>query len=137
MARIALDAMGGDFAPQATVAGALLALAELDPAHSIQLVGQTAVVEAHLRDLLDGDFAAAAIHRDRLSIVDATEVIEEAAIRREIAVADSLKPRGRAVRSWCLAFISWLDAVASRVGRRRFAGRPCRGGLPAFPGLRR
>src|SRR5258705_3347397 len=68
--------MGGDFAPQATVAGALLALAELDPVHSIQLVGQTAVVEAHLRDLLDGDFAAAAIHRDRLSIVDAAEVIE-------------------------------------------------------------
>ena len=34
MARIALDAMGGDFAPQATVAGALLALAELDPAHT-------------------------------------------------------------------------------------------------------
>jgi glycerol-3-phosphate acyltransferase PlsX len=76
LARIALDAMGGDFAPQATVAGALLALAELDPAHSIQLVGQTAVVEAQLRDLLDGDFAASAIHRDRLSIVDAADVIE-------------------------------------------------------------
>jgi glycerol-3-phosphate acyltransferase PlsX len=45
LARIALDAMGGDFAPRATVAGALLAIAELDPAHSIQLVGQTAVVE--------------------------------------------------------------------------------------------
>ena len=30
MARIALDAMGGDFAPQATIAGALQALAELD-----------------------------------------------------------------------------------------------------------
>jgi glycerol-3-phosphate acyltransferase PlsX len=76
LARIALDAMGGDFAPQATVAGALLALAELDPAHSIQLVGQTAVVEAQLRDLLDGEFAASAIHRDRLSIVDAADVIE-------------------------------------------------------------
>ena len=76
MARIALDAMGGDFAPQATVAGALLALAELDPAHSIQLVGQTAVVEAQLRALLDGDFAAHAIHRDRLSIVEAPDVIE-------------------------------------------------------------
>jgi glycerol-3-phosphate acyltransferase PlsX len=76
LARIALDAMGGDFAPQATVAGALLALAELDPAHSIQLVGQTAVVEAQLRDLLDGEFAASAMHRDRLSIVDAAEVIE-------------------------------------------------------------
>jgi glycerol-3-phosphate acyltransferase PlsX len=76
LARIALDAMGGDFAPQATVAGALLALAELDPAHSIQLVGQTAVVEAQLRALFDGDFAAHARHRHRLSIVEAPEVIE-------------------------------------------------------------
>ncbi len=77
MARIALDAMGGDFAPRATVAGALLALAELDPAHSIQLVGQTAVVEAQLRALLDsGEFGVADSHRDRLSLVEAPEVIE-------------------------------------------------------------
>ena len=76
MARIALDAMGGDFAPHATVAGALLALAELDPAHSIQLVGQTAVVEAQLRDLLNGELSALAVHRDRLSIVEAPDVIE-------------------------------------------------------------
>ena len=76
MARIALDAMGGDFAPQATVAGALLALAELDPAHTIQLVGQTAVVEAQLRALLEGEMAASAVHRDRLSIIEAPEVIE-------------------------------------------------------------
>jgi phosphate acyltransferase len=76
LARIALDAMGGDFAPQATVAGALLALAELDPAHSIQLVGQTAVVEAQLRGLLDGDFAALAHQRGRISVVEAPDVIE-------------------------------------------------------------
>jgi phosphate acyltransferase len=76
LARIALDAMGGDFAPQATVAGALLALAELDPAHTIQLVGQSAVVEAQLRAFLDGEFAASAIHRDRLSIVEAPDIIE-------------------------------------------------------------
>ena len=77
MARIALDAMGGDFAPQATVAGALLALAELDPAHSIQLVGRTAVVEGQLRALLDsGQFGVADTHRDRLSIVEAPEAIE-------------------------------------------------------------
>ena len=68
--------MGGDFAPQATVAGALLALAELDPAHSIQLVGQTVVVEAQLRALLAGDFGVHATHRDRLSIIEAPEVIE-------------------------------------------------------------
>ena len=76
MARIALDAMGGDFAPQATVAGALLALAELDPAHSIQLVGSSAVVEAQLRTLIDGELSTHAAHRDRLSIVEAPDVIE-------------------------------------------------------------
>jgi glycerol-3-phosphate acyltransferase PlsX len=76
LARIALDAMGGDFAPQATVAGALLALAELDPAHSIQLVGSTSVVEAQLRTLLDGELATHAAQRARLTIVEAPDVIE-------------------------------------------------------------
>jgi phosphate acyltransferase len=76
LARIALDAMGGDFAPQATVAGALLALAELDPAHTIQLVGSTAVVDAQLRALLDGELSSHAAQRDRISIVEAPDVIE-------------------------------------------------------------
>ncbi len=76
MARIALDAMGGDFAPRATVAGALLALAELDPDHSIQLVGQTAIVDAEIRALLDGDFAAHANQRDRLTLIEAPDVVE-------------------------------------------------------------
>src|SRR6476646_12268439 len=68
--------MGGDHAPQATVAGALLALAELDPAHSIQLVGSTPVVEAQLRSLLQGELASHAVHRGRLSIIEAPEVVE-------------------------------------------------------------
>ena len=55
--------MGGDLAPQATVAGALLALAELDPTHCIQLVGSTPVVEAQLRTLLEGELAAHAAQR--------------------------------------------------------------------------
>ena len=76
MARIALDAMGGDFAPRATVAGALLALAELDPAHTIQLVGRTAVVDALLRDLLDGELASHTVYRDRISVVEAPDVVE-------------------------------------------------------------
>jgi glycerol-3-phosphate acyltransferase PlsX len=59
LARIALDAMGGDHAPHATVAGALLALGELDPAHTIQLVGRTEVIERELAALLDGEFAHA------------------------------------------------------------------------------
>jgi len=76
LARIALDAMGGDFAPRATVAGALLALSELDPAHSIQLVGQTAVINGELDALAnDSDFAAVAAQRSRLDIVEAAETI--------------------------------------------------------------
>lgn len=76
MARIALDAMGGDFAPQATVAGALEALAELGAAHSIQLVGRTAVIEEQLNTLLGGDLSALAAQRERIEIVEAPDVIE-------------------------------------------------------------
>ena len=77
MARIALDAMGGDFAPQATVAGALLALKELDSSHSIQLVGRTAVVREQLDALLaDPQYAGIRSARDRLEIVEAPDVIE-------------------------------------------------------------
>ena len=76
MARIALDAMGGDFAPQATVAGALLALGELDSAHSIQLVGQTAVINSQLDSLLAGELAASAGQRARIEIIEAPDVIE-------------------------------------------------------------
>ena len=75
MARVALDAMGGHIAPRATVAGALLALAELPPEHSLQLVGQSAVVESQLAELLGGELAAHAHHRDRLTIVEAPDVI--------------------------------------------------------------
>jgi phosphate acyltransferase len=75
LARIALDAMGGDFAPQATVSGALLALKELDSAHTIQLVGPTATVEAELNKQLGGEHAALKPQRDRIEIVEAPEVI--------------------------------------------------------------
>jgi glycerol-3-phosphate acyltransferase PlsX len=81
LARIALDAMGGDFAPRATVAGALLALGELDSTHSIQLVGRTAVITEQLDALLNdaaSEFSALRAHRSRLVIVEAPEVIEMA-----------------------------------------------------------
>jgi len=71
--------MGGDFAPKATIAGGLLALQELDPAHRLQLVGQTAVIESHLANLLSGELAAAATERDRIEIVEAPDIIEMSA----------------------------------------------------------
>jgi glycerol-3-phosphate acyltransferase PlsX len=76
LARIALDAMGGDHAPAATISGALLAIQELDPGHSIQLVGRADVVRAQLETFLQTDHAKAAPLRDRLEIVDAPDVIE-------------------------------------------------------------
>ena len=71
MARIALDAMGGDHAPHAPVAGALEALAELDPAHTVQLVGRRAVIEQELDRL-----APAPTQRSRVEVVEAPDVIE-------------------------------------------------------------
>jgi len=76
LARVALDAMGGDFAPQATVAGALLALADLPAEHTIQLVGRTAVIEGQLDALLSGELASLQPHRGRLAVVEAPDVIE-------------------------------------------------------------
>ena len=68
--------MGGDFAPKAPIAGALLALQELDETHVVQLVGQTAVIESQLKDLLSGEFSSASRVRKRVQIVEAPDVIE-------------------------------------------------------------
>ena len=68
--------MGGDLAPQAPVAGALLALAELSAEHRIQLVGRTDVVNAELDRLLGGEHAALAPQRARIDLIEAPDVIE-------------------------------------------------------------
>jgi glycerol-3-phosphate acyltransferase PlsX len=72
LARIALDAMGGDHAPHATIAGALLALGDLDAAHSLQLVGRTEDIERELTAQLARDQAP----RKRLTVIDAPQVVE-------------------------------------------------------------
>ena len=78
MARIALDAMGGDHAPHATIAGALLALTELGASHTIQLVGRTVDVQRELETQLSREPSASSRARDRLTIVEAPQVIEMA-----------------------------------------------------------
>src|SRR5438132_5945496 len=67
--------MGGDFAPKATIAGALLALQELDAAHRIQLVGKRDVVSAEVESQVAGALRGAASARDRIEYVDAPDVI--------------------------------------------------------------
>jgi phosphate acyltransferase len=68
--------MGGDFAPKAPIAGALLALQELDERHVVQLVGRTAVIESQLKELLSGELSSASRVRKRVQIVEAPDVIE-------------------------------------------------------------
>jgi glycerol-3-phosphate acyltransferase PlsX len=66
--RIALDAMGGDHAPQAEVEGAVQALREFPPGFLVQLVGRREAIEAEL-----GRFPE--VDRGRLEVHEATEVI--------------------------------------------------------------
>jgi glycerol-3-phosphate acyltransferase PlsX len=66
--RVAVDAMGGDKAPQAEIAGVLQALAGLPDEFVVQLVGRPDVIEAELRIHPDVD-------RSRLEIHEAADVI--------------------------------------------------------------
>jgi glycerol-3-phosphate acyltransferase PlsX len=70
--------MGGDFAPSAPVAGALLALSELDPDHRVQLIGRGSVLRDQLDAHLNGEFAALKSHADRLDFIEAADVIDMA-----------------------------------------------------------
>ena len=68
--------MGGDYAPRATVEGALLALQELRPTVEVQLVGRREAVDEQLAGLVSGELKAQAALRERIAIVDAPDVIE-------------------------------------------------------------
>jgi glycerol-3-phosphate acyltransferase PlsX len=76
LARIALDAMGGDHAPVATVAGALLALEEFGAAHTIQLVGRESVIRAELARQRPAKDGARDELANRFEIVHANDVVE-------------------------------------------------------------
>ncbi len=66
--KIAVDAMGGDFAPRNIVEGAALALAEYDKLTKLFLVGDTPRIEAELKRV--------DCHDGRIEIVHATQVVE-------------------------------------------------------------
>jgi glycerol-3-phosphate acyltransferase PlsX len=66
--KLAIDAMGGDFAPQNIVAGAVEALRDNSHITHLHLVGDKTRVEAELRKLGSSD--------SRIEIVHASEVIE-------------------------------------------------------------
>ena len=68
MLKIGLDAMGGDFAPEAAVKGAVMAVNELGADSHIVLFGDKEQIEAIL--------AAENCNSDKIEIVHTTEVIE-------------------------------------------------------------
>ena len=68
MIKIGLDAMGGDFAPEAAVKGAVMALGAVDAESRIVLFGDRERIEAVL--------AAEGCPAERFDIVHTTEVIE-------------------------------------------------------------
>ncbi len=66
--KIALDVMGGDFAPQNPLGGVKLALGELSGIERIFLVGKPNVIEPEL--------AAQGINSSKLEIVEASQVVD-------------------------------------------------------------
>ena len=68
MIRVAVDAMGGDTAPQAEIAGVVQALTALSGQFIVQLVGRSEVITAELAKYPDVDHS-------RLEIHEAAEVI--------------------------------------------------------------
>jgi glycerol-3-phosphate acyltransferase PlsX len=66
--RIALDAMGGDFAPANLVEGAMLALREYSEISKLFLVGDQVQVEAELKRLSFSD--------PRIELVHSTQVVD-------------------------------------------------------------
>ncbi len=125
MVRIALDAMGGDFAPSVPVAGALAALDDLPESCELTLVGREDEIEAAL--------AEHDCVRDRISIVDAPETVEMnekplAAVRGKrmssIRVGLELQKQGKAD-----AFVSAGNTGATMAASTLLLG--------LYPGIRR
>ncbi len=99
--RIALDAMGGDYAPAPIVAGAVQAVTE-DPQLQVVLVGDQAQIEACLQQ--------ENAPRDRLEVFHSSQVItmEEAPV-----VALRKKPDNSISRCWQLLAERKVDAIVS------------------------
>ena len=118
LVRVSLDAMGGDFAPQVTVQGAVEAVQQKDNV-KVFLVG--------LPDAIEAELSKYTYDKDRIEVVAASEVIEMAeppvmAIRRKkdssIVVGLNLVKNGQAD-----AFVSAGSTGAVLVGGQLVVGR--------------
>ena len=99
--RIALDAMGGDYAPGPIVLGAVQAV-QKDPEMHVVLVGDQAQIEPIL--------AAAGCARDRLEIFHASQVVT---MEESPTAAFRKKPDNSMGRCWQMMAQHKVEAVVS------------------------
>lgn len=124
--RIALDAMGGDYAPGPIVEGAVLA-ALADPAMTVVLVGDQDRVAAELDRLSDAP-------RDRLPIVHASQVVG----MDEKPVEALRRKRDNSIsRCWGLMATGEVRAVVSAGNTGAMVGAGLFNAKMFLPGVRR
>lgn len=99
--RIALDAMGGDFAPKPNIDGAVAAL-QADPALDIVLVGP--------QDQIEAEIAASGYNGGRLSVAHASQVV---GMEEKPTEAMRQKPDSSISVCWKLMAAREVDAVVS------------------------
>lgn len=120
--RIALDAMGGDFAPKATIEGVRLLLKELDTEHQLVLIGKKPLIEEQLTQQ--------DVSKDSIEIVHADDIIS---MDEHPTKAFSQKPHSSIGVGFKLlaegkvhAFCSAGNTGAVHVGAM-FSVKPCEG----------
>ena len=141
MMKIVLDAMGGDHAPKVNVDGAIDALREFDDIE-VMLVGPQELLEKTIGEYADQ--AAYAGVKERLSIVNATEVIttEEHPVMALRRKKDSTFNVGMDIvrRKEAQAFVSAgstgavMAGAMFKIGRIKGVDRPAIGALVPVPG---
>ncbi len=100
--RIAVDIMGGDYAPEATVRGAILALPQLKSDTSLVLIGdESKIIEIFKREEAD---------TRKVEIIHSTEVIE---MSDYPAKSFKLKPDASIVKGFKLLVSGYVDVFAS------------------------
>lgn len=129
--KIALDAMGGDFAPDATIEGVKLAIEELRKGDQIVLIG--------IKDVIEEQLSRKGVNSPAIEIIHADEVI---GMHEHPTKAFSQKPNSSIAVGFHLlqknevqAFCSAGNTGAMHVGAM-FSVKPCEGVIrPAIAGF--
>ena len=133
--KIALDAMGGDFAPRNMLAGAQLALAEYPAITTLYLVGDAARLKAEMDAMQFSDSRAVIVHASE--VVEMTDSAVKSLRQKKdssIAVATDLVKRGDA-QAVVSAGHTGAAVAAATVKLRTLAGVERAGILSPLPNL--